>query len=102
MGRECKAEEPATCPITIRHLMGRQLRVPLTATVEAARPGFVAYVTGICVFGYGDDAAEAVEVLKQGIENMCRNPEFHDLQPSIQRILLLDNLTDQEGEGEKS
>ena len=92
MARECKIEEPTPRRIEIRRLLGRQLRMPLVAEVEAARPGFVAHAAGISVFGYGDNAAEAVEVLKEGIENICQEEGFLDLRNKIQRMLLLDNL----------
>ncbi len=92
MARECKIEEPTTCRVEIRRLLGRQLKMPLVAEVEAAKPGFVAHAAGISVFGYGDNAAEAVEVLKEGIESICREDGFLDLRDAIQRMLLLDNL----------
>jgi hypothetical protein len=85
-------EESAACRIEIRRLLGRQLKMPLVALVEPAQPGFVAHATGISVFGYGDNAAEAVEVLKEGIESICRDEGFLDLRDAIQRMLLLDNL----------
>ncbi len=92
MARECKVEEPIPCRIEIHRLLGKQLKMPLVALVEPAQPGFVAHAPGISVFGYGDDAAEAVEVLKQGIESVCKDEGFLDLRDAIQRMLLLDNL----------
>ena len=92
MAREYKVEEPIPCRIEIHRLLGEQLKMPLVALVEPAQPGFVAHAAGISVFGYGDDAAEAVEVLKQGIESICQDEGFLDLRDAIQRMLLLDNL----------
>jgi hypothetical protein len=92
MARVCKVEEPIPCRIEIHRLLGKQLKMPLVALVEPAQPGFVAHAAGISVFGYGDDAAEAVEVLKQGIESVCKDEGFLDLRDAIQRMLLLDNL----------
>jgi hypothetical protein len=76
----------------IRRLLGRRLNRPLVAVVEPVQNGFMAHAAGISVFGYGDDAAEAVEVLKQGIESICRDEGFLDLRDAIQRTLLLDNF----------
>ena len=87
MARQCEPEESTPCRIEIRRLLGRQLKKPLVAVVEPAKPGFVAHAAGISVFGYGDDAAEAVEVLKQGIESICRDEGFLDLRATIQRML---------------
>ena len=92
MARECKVEESTPCRIEIRRLLGRRLKTPLVAIVEPVQPGFVAHASGISVFGYGDNAAEAVEVLKEGIENICQDERFLDLRNAIQRMLLLDNL----------
>jgi hypothetical protein len=92
MGRHYKVEETAGRRIRIRRLLGRRLRMPLVAVVERVNPGFVAYAGGISVFGYGDDPAEAIKVLKEGIENMCLDEEFLDLRASVQRMLLLENV----------
>ncbi len=100
MARQYEVEESVPCRIEIHHLLGRQLKNPLVAVVEPAQPGFVAHAAGISVFGYGDDAAEAIEVLKQGIESICRGEGFLDLRATIQRLLLLDNLK-AEGNGRR-
>ena len=92
MARKCKDEESIPRLIEIHRLLGRRLKTPLVATVESADPGFVAHSAGVCVFGYGDDAAEAIEILKEGLENMCWN-ESLDLRGTIQRMLLLENLS---------
>ena len=92
MAREYKVEESIPYRVEIRRLLGKQLKMPLVAVVEQAQPGFVAHATGISVFGYGDDASEALEVLKQGIESVCKDEGFLDLRDAIQRMLLLDNL----------
>ncbi|MGD0229634.1 MAG: hypothetical protein ABSC19_04645 [Syntrophorhabdales bacterium] len=92
MARQCKVEEFIPCRIEIRRLLGRQLKMPLVAVVEPVPPGFMAHVSGIAVFGYGDDDAEAIDVLKQGIEDICQGDGFLDLRASIQRMLLLANL----------
>jgi hypothetical protein len=77
---------------TICRLLGTQLKVPLVAIVESANPGSVAHTADISVFGYGRDDAEAVEVLKQGIETMCLGEEFLDLRAAIYRMMLSENL----------
>ncbi len=92
MARQDKVEESFPCRVEIDRLLGKQLKMPLIAVIEPAQPGFVAHAAGISVFGYGDDAAEALEVLKEGIENICRGEGFLDLRATIQRLLLLDNL----------
>ncbi|MGD0229214.1 MAG: hypothetical protein ABSC19_02500 [Syntrophorhabdales bacterium] len=92
MARQRKVEESTPCRIEICRLLGRQLKRPLVAVVEPVAPGFMAHVAGISVFGYGDDADEAVEVLKQGIESICQGEGFLDLRTTIQRMLLLENL----------
>ncbi len=92
MARQYKVEEASGRCIRIRRLLGRRLRMPLVAVVEPVDPGFVAYAGGISVFGYGDDPAEAVRVLKEGIENMCLDEEFLDLRASVQRMLVLENV----------
>ena len=92
MARQYKPEEPAGRRIAIRRLLGRRLRMPLFAVVEPVDPGFVAHAGGISIFGYGDDPAEAVRVLKEGMESMCLDEEFLDLRGSIQRMLLLKNF----------
>ena len=78
--------------VTIRHLLDKQLKVPLIATVGPANPGSVAHAADISVFGYGRDDAEALEVLKQGIESICLDEEYLDLRTTIQRIFLQENL----------
>ena len=99
MTGQYEVEEPALCHVEIRHLLGKQLKIPLVAVVEPVNPGFVAHAAGISVFGYGDVAHEAVEVLKQGIEHLCRSEGFLDLRATIQKILLLANLVaGEEGE----
>jgi hypothetical protein len=92
MARQCKVEESTPCHIEIRRLLGRQLKIPLVAVAEPVHPGFVAHVAGISVFGYGDAAAEAIEVLEQEIESLCRNEGFLDLRATVQRTLLLANI----------
>ncbi len=96
MARQCKVKEPTPCRIEIRRLLGRQLKMPLVAVVEAVEPGFVAHAAGISVFGYGDNADEAIEVLKEGIESICRGEGFFDLRATIQRMLLLENFMESE------
>jgi hypothetical protein len=76
----------------IRRLLGKQLKVPLVATVESANPGCVAHAADISVFGYGRDDAEAVEVLKQGIESMCLGEEFLDLRATIYSMVLPEDV----------
>ncbi len=85
-------EESTPCRIEIDRFRGRRLKKPLVAVVEPTQPGFVAHVAGISVFGYGDDADEALEVLKEGMESMCRGEGFLDLGSAIQKMLLLENL----------
>jgi len=92
MAKQCKVEESTPSRIEIQRLLGRRLKTPLVATVESADLGFVAHTVGISVFGYGDDAAEAIDALKQGVEDICRNEGFLELRASIQRRLLLENL----------
>jgi hypothetical protein len=91
MAKQCKVEESTPSRIEIQRLLGRRLKTPLVATVESADLGFVAHTVGISVFGYGDDAAEAIEILKEGLENMCRN-ESLDRRAAVERMLLLANL----------
>ncbi|MGD0231996.1 MAG: hypothetical protein ABSC19_16850 [Syntrophorhabdales bacterium] len=99
MARQRKAEESIPYRVEIRNLLGRQLKRPLVAVVEPAHPGFVAHVAGISVFGYGDDATQAMKVLKEGIEGICQNEEFLNPRATIQRMLLLQNfMEDEEGE----
>ena len=76
----------------IGRLLGKQLKTPLVAVVEPVHAGFVAHAASISVFAYGRDDAEAVEVLKQGIESMYRGEEFLDLRAVIQSMLLPDHL----------
>ncbi len=93
MASESDIEERTSRRVEILSLLGRRLKKPLVAVVEPVQPGFVAHATGISVFGYGDDDDEAVEVLLQGIEGMCRDEGILDLRATIQRKLLLENLT---------
>ncbi len=92
MANQSKVEERTACSIEIRRLLGRQLKRPLVAVVESARPGFKAHVAGISIFGYGDDAAGAFQALQEGIESVCRDRGDLDIGAAIQRRLLLENL----------
>lgn len=92
MERHRRAEESTPRRVEIHNLLGKQLRMPLVAGVQATHPGFMAHTEGIAILGYGDDAAEAVEALKEGIEGICQNQESIDLRCMIQRMLLLDKL----------
>ena len=92
MARQYEPEEQTGRRVHIRRLLGKRLRIPLVAMVEPVNPGFVAHAGGISVFGYGDNATEAIEVLKEGIENMCLDDEFVDLRAAVQRMLLLENV----------
>ena len=92
MKRQGKLEEPIERSFEIRRLFDRRLKTPLIATVEPADPGFAAHAEGLSVFGYGDDPAEAIQVLKEGIEGIYGDEEFLDLRARVQRILLLENL----------
>jgi hypothetical protein len=78
--------------VVISRLLGKQLKVPLVALVESVNPGCMAHAADISVFGYGCDDAEAVEVLKQGIESICLGEEFPDLRATIHRMVLPENL----------
>ena len=89
---QCIFEESTPGRIEIDRILGKRLKKPLVAIVEPARPGFVAHAAGISVFGYGDDTDEALEVLKEGIESVCRDEGFLDLGAEIQKMLLLENL----------
>ncbi|MGD0231208.1 MAG: response regulator [Syntrophorhabdales bacterium] len=96
MSRQPRVEESTPYHVEICNLLGRQLKRPLVVVVEPTHPGFAAYVAGIPVFGYGDDAAEAMKVLKEGIEGICQNEESLDLRATIQRMFLLDDLMEDE------
>ena len=84
MARQYEPEEQTGRRVHIRRLLGKRLRIPLVAMVEPVNPGFVAHAGGISVFGYGDNTTEAIEVLKEGIENICMDDEFVDLRAAVQ------------------
>jgi hypothetical protein len=97
-----KLEEPVARSVEIRRLFDRRLKTPLIATVEPTAPGFAAHTEGLPVFGYGDDPAEAVQALKEGIEGIYGDEEFLDLRARVQRMLLLQNLAGEEREARNS
>ena len=88
MAKQYNFEESVPFRIEMRRLLGRQLDVPLVVVVEPVSPGFVARAAGISVFGYGHDAVEAIEVLKEGMENIYKGEEFPDLQAAIRRMFV--------------
>jgi hypothetical protein len=77
--------------VVIRRLLATQLKMPLVALVESVNPGCMAHAADISVFGYGRNDAEAVEVLKQGIERICPGEEFPDLRATVHRMVLSEN-----------
>jgi hypothetical protein len=79
--------------IEISRILGKRLEVPLVALTRPASPGFVAHTVGMPVLGYGDDAADAVEVLTRGIEQMCLSGEFPDIRARLEELLLTNGLT---------
>ncbi len=102
MARQYNAEESDQSRVEIRRLLGRQLGKPLVAVAEPMHPGFRAHAAGISVFGYGYDAAEAIEVFKQGIESMYQSEAFPDLRTVVRSMFLPESLMpDQERETEK-
>ncbi len=102
MKRQRKIEGSIARSVEIRRLFDRRLKTPLIATVEPADPGFAAHAEGLSVFGYGDNAAEAIQVLKEGIEGIYGDEEFLDLRARVQRMLLLENLAGEEREARNS
>ena len=93
MAKRRKEEDPIPCRIEIRRLLGRQLRMPLTAAVEPVDSGFVAHAPGVSVFSYGYDAVETIEVLKRGIESIYGGEEFPDMKAVIRGMLLPEDPT---------
>ena len=83
----CMNEEFAPYRVEISHLLGMPLRTSLVAVVEPVNCGFAARAADFRVIGYGDDAAQAVEVLRQGIESMYESEEFLDFRYAIQSML---------------
>ena len=80
-------EESTSHRVEISHLLGMPLRTSLVAVVEPAKCGFAARATDFSVVGYGDDPAQAVEVLRQGMESMYESEEFLDFHYAIQSML---------------
>ena len=49
----------------------KRLRTPLDAIVEQDDDGFIARITDVPLYGYGDDPVEAIDALKCEIESLC-------------------------------
>ena len=56
--------------IKINLLPTKSLRTPLDAIVEQDDGGFIARITDIPLYGYGDDPVEAIDALKCEIESL--------------------------------
>ncbi|MFH1674320.1 MAG: hypothetical protein ABIF87_12965 [Pseudomonadota bacterium] len=56
--------------IKINLLPTKSLRTPLDAIVEQDDDGFIARITDIPLYGYGDDPVEAIDALKCEIESL--------------------------------
>ncbi len=84
---QCMNEESTPYRVEISHLLGKPLKPSLVAVVEPVKCGFAARATDLSVVGYGDDPAQAVEVLRQGIESMYESEEFLDFRYAIQSML---------------
>ena len=76
MTRRDRTETPASLRINVGWLLGKQLEEPLVAVVDSLSQGFVAHISGLPIFGYGDVVTDAVEALKHGIENIGEEREF--------------------------
>ena len=73
--RELSHLEDGAAPasIKIHLLLGKHLTTPLEAVVEADLvKGFIARLIEFPVYGYADDPDDAVEVLREGLEQICR------------------------------
>lgn len=56
--------------IKINLLPTKRLRTPLDAIVEQDDDGFIARITDVPLYGYGDDPVEAIDALKCEIESL--------------------------------
>lgn len=56
--------------IKINLLLTKSLRTPLDAIVEQDDDGFIARITDVPLYGYGDDPVEAIDALKCEIESL--------------------------------
>jgi predicted RNase H-like HicB family nuclease len=56
--------------LRIRHLKNYALREPLDIVLEADESGFLASSIDLPLYGYGDDMIEAIDMLKEEIENV--------------------------------
>ena len=56
--------------IKINLLPTKSLRTPLDAIVEQDDDGFIARITDVPLYGYGDDPVEAIDALKCEIESL--------------------------------
>lgn len=54
----------------INLLPTKSLRTPLDAIVEQGDDGFIARITDVPLYGYGDDPVEAIDALKCEIESL--------------------------------
>ncbi len=84
--RQGKTEAPEDCRIQIDPLFGCRLKTPLIASVEPLHPGFVAHAAGLPVFGYGVAPEDALEALKDGVENVFETGEFLDLDATTEAL----------------
>jgi hypothetical protein len=69
--------------IKINFLWNKNLRMPIDATLERDGEGFIARTLEIPLYGYGEDAYEAIAILKREIESL-----YDDLMED-------DNLSDE-------
>jgi len=84
-------ERAATGFIKINFLITKRLSKPLDAVVEPDDDGFIARLTDIPLYGFGDDPIEAVETLKYEVESLY-NELLEDDEFSHEWLIIKDFL----------
>ena len=68
-----KLKTATTRTIKLAALPHYRLKAPLEAVVEPDAQGFIASSVDLPLYGYGDDAKEAIEALKHEIESLWKD-----------------------------
>jgi hypothetical protein len=76
----------------IELLLGKHLKTPLDTFVEERVQGYRAHPAGLHVYAYGDDPCEAIEVLKEGLEQICLDCKDRSGHWRLIRSILNDNF----------
>ena len=86
-----KVKKPALGYTKICFLLQKQLKSPLDVIVEPDDGGYIARTIDLPLYGYGDDAYEAVEALKEELDgiysDLLESDDFSDEWLSIKKFL---------------